>query len=444
MEHLDEMLNSRKEGVLLVLGVDNFKNINTKYGRGHGNFILKRIAALLENSIDENIKIYRLDGDRFAVNFVGYDMEAVREVYQNIQMKMMENCTFSAGAVCYPMSGIKDANTLFNYAESSLDRAKKSGKNRLILFSAEDYEKICRFAAGNGTTSWLCSVLTDTKEQTEWCIDEYKKHQKMEHKGANLLGIHLEGPFLSSEYKGAMPEHLLQKANMPLLKEYQDRAEGNIRYITISPEVEGLIDDIPAMKELGITVAIGHSGADYDTSWKAINNGAECCTHTFNAMKLLHQHFPAIMGAALESDIYCEAICDGRHLHPGTVRLLLKVKGLDKVVAITDSIMAAGLPDGRYKLGVNDVIVEDGDAKLENGVRAGSTLTQNVALKNLLAFTGKRLEEILPLLSENPARLIKVYDKKGSIADGKDADIVLLDAENDIADVFVGGNLIER
>ena len=91
--------------------------------------------------------------------------------------------------------------------------------------TAEDYEKICRFAAGNGTTSWLCSVLTDTKEQTEWCIDEYKKHQKMEHKGANLLGIHLEGPFLSSEYKGAMPEHLLQKANMPLLKEYQDRAE---------------------------------------------------------------------------------------------------------------------------------------------------------------------------------------------------------------------------
>lgn len=310
--------------------------------------------------------------------------------------------------------------------------------------TAEDYEKICRFAAGNGTTSWLCSILTDTKEQTEWCIDEFKKHQKMEQNGANLLGIHLEGPFLSSEYKGAMPEYLLQKANMPLLKEYQDRAEGNIRYITISPEVKGIVEDIPAMKELGITVAIGHSGADYDTSWKAINNGAECCTHTFNAMKLLHQHFPAIMGAALESDIYCEAICDGRHLHPGTVRLLLKVKGLDKVVAITDSIMAAGLPDGRYKLGVNDVVVEDGDAKLaENGVRAGSTLTQNVALKNILQFTGKRLEEILPLLTENPAKLIKVFDKKGSIADGKDADLVLLDAENNITEVFVGGKYTE-
>lgn len=311
--------------------------------------------------------------------------------------------------------------------------------------TAEDYEKICRFAAGNGTTSWLCSILTDTKEQTEWCIDEFKKHQKMEQKGANLLGIHLEGPFLSTEYKGAMPEHLLQKPNMPLLKEYQDRAEGKIRYITISPEVEGIVNDIPAMKELGITVAIGHSGADYDTSWQAIDNGAECCTHTFNAMKLLHQHFPAIMGAALESEIYCEAICDGRHLHPGTVRLLLKVKGFDKVVAITDSIMAAGLPDGKYKLGVNDVVVEDGDAKLaENGVRAGSTLTQDVALKNLLQFTGKRLEEIIPLLSENPAKLIKVYDRKGSIADGKDADLVLLDADHNVADVFVGGRQIER
>lgn len=309
--------------------------------------------------------------------------------------------------------------------------------------TAEDLEKICKFVATKGTTSWFCSVLTDTKEQTEWCIDEFKRHQEMGSEGANLLGIHLEGPFLSSEYKGAMPEHLLQKPNMKLLKEYQDRAEGNIKYITISPEVEGIADDIPAMNELGITVAIGHSGADYDTSWKAINNGAECCTHTFNAMKLLHQHFPAIMGAALESDIYCEAICDGRHLHPGTVRLLIKTKGIDKVVAITDSIMAAGLPDGNYKLGVNDVVVKDGDAKLaDTGVRAGSTLTQDVALKNLLTFTGRPLEEVLLLLTENPAKLLKIFDTKGSIADGKDADLVVLDEANEIADVFVGGRKI--
>lgn len=311
--------------------------------------------------------------------------------------------------------------------------------------TAEDLEKICRFVATRGTTSWLGSVLTDTKEQTMWCIDQFNEHKKMDSKGANLLGIHLEGPFLSTEYKGAMPEYLLQKPNMPLLREYQERAEGNIKYITISPEVEGIADDIPAMKELGITVAIGHSGADYDTSWKAINNGAACCTHIFNAMKLLHQHFPAIMGAAMESDIYCEAICDGRHLHPGVVRLLLKTKGLDRVVAITDSIMAAGLPDGNYKLGVNDVVVVDGDAKLaDTGVRAGSTLTQDVALKNLLSFTGRPLEEVLPLLSENPANLLGIFDKKGSIEDGKDADIVVLDSNNNIDAVFVGGRKVEK
>ena len=311
--------------------------------------------------------------------------------------------------------------------------------------SAEDLEKICRFVAGNGTTSWLCSILTDTEEQTFKCIDAFNAHAEMDQKGAHLLGIHLEGPFLASEFKGAMPEYLLQKANMPLLAKYQERAKGNIRYITISPEVDGIVDAIPDIRKMGIKVAIGHSGADYETSMKAIENGAVCCTHTFNAMKLLHQHFPAIMGAALESDIYCEAICDGRHLHPGTVRLLLKTKGLDKVVAITDSIMAAGLPDGQYKLGVNDVVVVDGDAKLaDTGVRAGSTLTQNVALLNLMAFTGKSLEQILPLLTENPAKMLGIYDKKGSIADGKDADIVILDMDNTIKDVFVSGKRIDR
>lgn len=309
--------------------------------------------------------------------------------------------------------------------------------------SAEDLETISCFMAKNGTTSWLCSVLTDTEEQTYRCIDSFKEHQHMESKGAVLLGIHLEGPFLSKEYKGAMPEHLLQKANMDLLKKYQNYAEGGIRYITISPEVEGIVNDIPLMKELGITVAIGHSGADYETSMCAIEKGASCCTHTFNAMKLMHQHYPAIMGAALESDIYCEAICDGRHLHPGVVRLLLKTKGNKRVIAITDCIMAAGLPDGNYKLGVNDVVVKDGDAKLtDSGVRAGSTLTQNIALLNLLEFTGKTLEEILPLFTENPAKMLGIFDRIGSIADGKDSDLVVMDENNRIINVFIKGNLI--
>ncbi len=311
--------------------------------------------------------------------------------------------------------------------------------------SAEDLEKISRFFAGNGTTSWLCSVLTDTVEQTQWCIDQFKAHSAGEQPTSELLGIHLEGPFLASEYKGAMPEHLLRKGDPELLRSYQERAEGGIRYLTVSPEVEGVLDLIPAAGELGITAAIGHSGADYETSMEAIAKGAAAATHTFNAMGLFHQHRPAIMGAALESDVYCEMICDGRHLHPGSVRLLIKAKGLDRVVAITDSIMAAGLPDGKYHLGVNEVVVEDGDAKLaDTGVRAGSTLTQDTALRNLLAFTRRPIEELLPALTENPARLIGVFGRKGSIADGKDADLVVLDGEDRVDLVFCRGRRLEK
>lgn len=313
----------------------------------------------------------------------------------------------------------------------------------------EGFEKIGHFFATQGTTSWLCSILTDTKEQTLKTIKEAVKHQDAQKNGhencADLLGIHLEGPFLAAEYKGAMPEHLLISPNMELLKEYQRAAGGSIRYITVSPEVTGVPEAIKEITKLGIKTAIGHSGADYDTAWKCIREGAAAATHTFNAMKLLHQHYPAIMGAVLESDVYCEAICDGRHLHPGTVRFLLKMKGMDKVIAITDSIMAAGLPDGEYMLGVNEVIVKDGDAKLKYGdSRAGSTLTTGQALKNLISFTGKTLEEILPLLTSNPAKMLGVDDRIGSLEAGKDGDVVILDSEYSVVDTFVKGRKIRN
>lgn len=309
--------------------------------------------------------------------------------------------------------------------------------------AAEDLERICRFFASQGTTGWLASILTDTREQTLWCIGQYRKWRGLEHRGAILEGIHLEGPFLAKEYKGAMPEHLLRHADMNLLKEYQEAAEGAIRYITISPEVEGIVDCIPEIKKLGIQVAIGHSGADYETSLRAIEQGAMAATHVGNAMKLLHQHSPAIFGAVLEDeDVYAEIICDGLHLHPGTVRFLMKIKGLDRVVAITDSIMAAGLPDGDYKLGVNDVVVKDCDARLKSsGVRAGSTLTTGRAYRNLLQFTGRSPEEILPILTENPARLMGMYDRIGSIGEGKQANLLFLDQENEIVSTMVGGSL---
>lgn len=312
--------------------------------------------------------------------------------------------------------------------------------------TAEGLETIARFFASQGTTSCLVSILTDTPEQTLWCIDEYNKWKTLEHKGAEIIGIHLEGPFLASEYKGAMPEHLLKKApDLELVKRYQDAASGAVRYMTISPELEGMPEFIRDVSGLGIKVAIGHSGASYERAMEAIQSGAVAGTHVGNAMKLLHQHFPAIFGAVLESDVYCEMICDGLHLHPGTVRILLKAKGLERAVAITDSIMAAGLPDGEYKLGVNDVVVVDGDAKLkEGGVRAGSTLTLAQAYRNLLKFTGRTEEEILPVLTKNPSEMLGVYNELGSIEEGKAADILIMDADRQICTTIVRGRICEK
>lgn len=310
--------------------------------------------------------------------------------------------------------------------------------------TAEELEKICRFQASRGTTAWLCSVLTDTQEQTERCIAEFKRHAAMAQDGAELAGIHLEGPFLSPQYKGAMPEHLLKKNDIPLVRRYQQLAEGNIRYITISPELEGVQDMIPTLRELGMVVGIGHSGATYEQAMRAIRLGASVGTHVGNASRLFHQHEPAIFGAVLESDVYCETICDGRHLAPGTVRMYAKCKGIERIVAITDSIMAAGLPDGEYHLGVNEVIVQDGDAKLKSdGTRAGSTLTLDTALKNMCAWLPNPLEEILLTLTENPAKEMGLWKRKGSIAEGKDADLVLLDGALNVRHVFARGKQVK-
>lgn len=312
--------------------------------------------------------------------------------------------------------------------------------------SAQALGEIGKFFAGNGTTAWVSSILTDTIEQTEWCISQSNDYVAHSTPGAaELLGIHLEGPFLGLEYKGAMPEHLLQQGNAELLRHYQELAQGRIRYLTVSPEVPGVNEMLPIARQLGIHIGIGHSAATYAQSMEAIEQGAELVTHIFNAMRLFHQHEPAIMGAALESDLYCEMICDGLHLVPATVRMLAKVKGMDRLIAITDSIMAAGLPDGNYRLGVNDVVVKNGDAKLAStGVRAGSTLTQDRALRNAIAFTGKSLEEVLPAFTENPAKVLGLDRRIGYIRDGWDADLVLLDENNQVDQVYLKGHPVKK
>ncbi len=309
---------------------------------------------------------------------------------------------------------------------------------------ADGLRKISRFFATQGVTGWQCSILTDTVETTLKTIREAVKviESEPDPDGARLLGIHLEGPCLSVEYKGAMPESLLmKKADQGLFERYIEAGKGHITYVTLSPENEGAEGLTRWLTSQGIRVALGHSGATYDETMRCINAGAVSGTHVGNAMRLFHQHEPAIFGALMESDCYCEAICDGRHLSPATVRLFHKIKCDRRMIAITDSIMAAGMPDGNYKLGVNDVIVENGDAKLPDGTRAGSTLTMATALKNIIKFTGIHLEQAARWLSENPAKMMG-WRELGRIKKGNYADLTILDKNLNVVYTVVGGRTV--
>ena len=307
---------------------------------------------------------------------------------------------------------------------------------------AEGLARVSRFFASQGTTGWLASILTDTPEKTLAAIAAVRAAM-VRTGGARLLGIHLEGPFLSPDYKGAMPLSLLRRGDPALLKTYMDAAGPALRYITMAPEVEGVPECIELLRGTNVRVALGHSGAGYDRTMACLARGAVSFTHTANGMRLFHQHEPAIFGAALESDAWCEAICDGRHLHPAAVRLLLKCKGPRRVLAVTDSIMAAGLPDGRYRLGVNEVVVRGGDAMLADGSsRAGSTLTMQKALQNLGAFTGLPLLQLLPLMGGNQAEMLGLAGEYGTLAEGCAGDVVLLDEGWRVRAAIVGGEIV--
>ncbi len=259
--------------------------------------------------------------------------------------------------------------------------------------------------------------------------------------GAKLLGIHLEGPFLNPKFKGAMPENLLKKPDINLVKKYQDRAKGNIKYITISPELLEDMDFIKELRELGIVVALGHSDATFNETVKAIYKGAESFTHLMNTMRPIHQHEIGIAGVALMADIYAEIIIDGLHLNKNTVKFIEKNKGYEKLILVTDCIMAAGLPDGKYKLGVNDVTVSDGDARLtSDGTRAGSTLTIDKAFRNFMDYTKLPIEKASRCISENHADLMG-YEDRGLIKEGFKGSLTILDKDFNVKMTIIDGNI---
>ncbi|NPV87056.1 MAG: N-acetylglucosamine-6-phosphate deacetylase [Anaerolineae bacterium] len=248
--------------------------------------------------------------------------------------------------------------------------------------------------------------------------------------GAELLGIHLEGPFINPARSGAFPLETILAPDAPLLRQYLKMAGGLIRLITLAPELPGALKLIRLARAAGVIVSAGHSQATYEEMMTAVEAGLSHATHTFNAMPALHHRAPGILGAVLADErITAEIIADGIHVHPAVVRLFLRSKTPARSVLISDSIAAAGLPDGDYLFEGLDIRVEEGCARLADGTLAGSISSLEKGLANLVRWGGLTLAQAFQTASTTPADELGVGDRKGRLAPGYDADILCLDSQ---------------
>ena len=293
-----------------------------------------------------------------------------------------------------------------------------------------------------GVTSFLATTMTMPKNNIIKALNNIGNYQN--DNGANLLGVHLEGPFISSDFCGAQDPKNIIKPTKELILEYIKESNNKIRIVTLAPE--NVDDEIyKTLLDNDIIISAGHTNSTAKQIKKAIEYGLSMTTHTYNAMKGLHHREIGTVGAALLYDeLACELICDLHHVSEDAIRLLYKSKPKDKLILITDSMEAKFLDDGNYSLGGQPVIVKDGTARLENNTLAGSILHMNDAIRNLMNVCNLSLEEAIDKATINPAINLKIDKTKGSINIGKDADFVIIDKDLNIYRTYVNGKLVYK
>lgn len=300
--------------------------------------------------------------------------------------------------------------------------------------------------ASHGVTSFLPTTMTMDRDHIKRALKTIekaalgvvKKASDQVVPGAKVLGCHLEGPFISPQNAGAQNPSFILKPDFELLENFK----GLVKVVTMAPELEGSEDFIKKCVEHDIVISLGHSSGTYGDAMRAIRSGARSISHTFNAMTALNHREPGIVGAAMDRDeVTCELIADNIHIHPAVQRILLKTKGIERVILVTDSMRASGMGKGVYDLGGQTVIVENDSARLENGTLAGSILTMDRALRNFKKNTGISIAEAVKTVTENPAKLLKMDDIIGSIGFGKSSDLVIFDDDFTVLYTFVNGNL---
>ncbi|MBT9136060.1 MAG: N-acetylglucosamine-6-phosphate deacetylase [Firmicutes bacterium] len=289
-----------------------------------------------------------------------------------------------------------------------------------------------------GVTAFLPTTMTMPMSRIESALHHIRRAMH-EAAGATVLGAHLEGPFISPLAAGA--HNISHISNLQFVKIAPFREV--IKIVTFAPEAPASTDFIKECRRHNIVASIGHTNASYDEARSAVEDGANLFTHLFNAMPPLHHRNPGAVGAALDSDAYCELIADNIHVHPAMQRLVLKAKGTPRIILVSDSTMAC-LPDGAYSLGGQDVLVENNAARLRSGALAGSTLDLSQAIKNTMLNTGLSLPGVVRLATYNPAKLLGIENTKGHLAPGLDADFTIFDADMNIQATYVLGRQIYR
>jgi N-acetylglucosamine-6-phosphate deacetylase len=291
----------------------------------------------------------------------------------------------------------------------------------------------------HGTTAFTPTTMTVSIEDIRKSLNAIKISKNTNSNGAHVLGVHLEGPFVSPKAIGAQnPKHLLSpsiSAYKDIVKDYEDI----IISITLAPEVDGAKELIKYLSDIGVICSLGHTNATYEEMIEAIKCGASHSTHLYNTMTPLTHRNPGAVGAIFDSNITTETISDGIHISYPALRIAYKQKGTDNVLLISDAMMACCMPNGEYSLGGQKVLVNDDEARLENGALAGSVLTLDKAVRNVYKNSNLPLHEIVKMASYNGAKHCKVNNHKGQIKEGFDADLILFDDNINIKKVFVLG-----
>ena len=314
------------------------------------------------------------------------------------------------------------------------------GGSDVMYPTLKDLDTISRATLKTGVTGFLPTPMTMPVEDLARAVENIaaNRHRVA---GAKILGIHLEGPFFNRRYKGAQPEECLLP---PTVEHYESFVKGHgacIKKISLAPELEHGLDFIRYAAAQGIVVSLGHTGATYEQAQAAIDAGATSTTHTFNAMTPLAHRAPGVVGAAMINDsVYSELILDGIHVEYAAAKALLRAKGSDKVILVTDSMEAAGLPDGKYRIGTQDVFVQNHRATLADGTLAGSVAAMNDLVRNAYRQLELPLHEAVKLASHNPAVSIGETEL-GQIKAGNLADLVFFDDDIQIEGVMLNGEM---